>query len=156
MEKFLEYLQEAQKITRTIDHMLYVTFPLIKDKRLLLKILSESKKAIAYCINAILQYEYLYKRINLYKDAKSNFRIFRDICAKRYGINGNEIKHILDLFELVERHNQSSMEFMKEDKIIILSENMRQNALSLEKTKEFLSLTKNILEKTQKGIKPNF
>lgn len=136
--------------------MLYVTFPLIKDKRLLLKILSESKKAIAYCINAILQYEYLYKRIKLYKDAKSNFRTFRDKCAKRYVINDNQISTILDLFELVERHKQSSFEFIKEDKIIILSENMKQDALSLDKTKEFLSLTKNILEKTKKGINPNF
>lgn len=156
MEKFLEYLEEAQKITRAIDHMIYVTFPLVKDKRLLLKVISEAKKAIAYCINAILQYEYLYKRIKLYKDAKSNLRTFRDKCAHRYDIGEMQVKAILNLFEIVERHKESSFEFIKEDKVIILSENMRQEALSLEKTKEFLSLTKSILQKTQKGLNPNF
>lgn len=152
MEKFLQNLEEAQKITRAIDHLLYVTYPLIKDKKILLKILEEAKKAIAYCINATLQYEYIYKRIELYKDPKTNIRIFIDKCSKTYGITREEIKNILELFELVERHKQSSMEFIRNDKIIILSENMRQNYITLEKTKEFLTLTKNILQKTKIAI----
>ena len=71
MEKFLENLQEAENIIQTIDHMVYVTFPLIQDKKLLLKIILETKTAIANCINSILQYEYLYKRIRLYKEPKA-------------------------------------------------------------------------------------
>ncbi|GAJ08281.1 unnamed protein product, partial [marine sediment metagenome] len=84
MEKFLENLQEAQKTIQVIDHMIYVTFPLIKDKKILTKILTETKSAITNCINSILQYEYLYKRVNLYKDAKTNFRIFIKKCCPYY------------------------------------------------------------------------
>lgn len=152
MEKFIEYLQEAQKIIKTIDHMAYVTFPLIKDKRLLIKILTEVKKAIAYCINAILQYEYLYKRIRLYKDAKSNFQTFMNKSSTRFGIKNSEIKQILYVFELVEAHKASPMEFMKEDRIIILSENMKQETINLEKIKEFIVLAKNILRKAKDTI----
>ena len=152
MEKFIEYLQEAQRIIKTADHIAYVTFPLIKDKRLLIKILTEIKKALAYCINAILQYEYLYKRIRLYKDAKSNFKTFIDKSSTRFGIKNNEIKQILYIFELVEAHKTSPMEFVKEDKIIILSEDMKQETLNLEKTKEFIILAKNILKKTKDTI----
>ena len=68
MERFLEYIQEAEKIIQTVDHMAYITFPLIKDKKLLLKILLETKIAVANCINSILQHEYIYKRITLYKN----------------------------------------------------------------------------------------
>ena len=71
MEKFLENLEKAEKIVQTTDHMIYVTFPLFKDKRLLLKILLEIKIAVSSCINSILQYEYLYKKISLYKDPKT-------------------------------------------------------------------------------------
>jgi len=81
MEKFLEYIQEAEKIIQTVDHMVYITFPLIKDKRLLLKILLETKIAISNCINSILQHEYIYKRIVLYKNAKTNFRTFNEKCS---------------------------------------------------------------------------
>jgi len=46
MEKFLENIYVAEKSLRTVDHMVYVTFPLIKDKRLLLKIIQELKNII--------------------------------------------------------------------------------------------------------------
>ncbi len=153
MEKFLENLQEAEKIIRTSDHMIYVTFPLIKDKRLLLKILLDAKTAVAKGINSILQYEYLYKRINLYKDAKTNFRTFQEQCAPKYKITKQEIKLILELFDLVEKHKQSPFEFIKNEKIIILSENLKTKTLSVANLKEFLVLAKNILRKIRETMK---
>ena len=81
MEKFLEHLQEAEKRIQIIDHLVYVTFPVIKDKRLFIKILSEIKNALSNCINSVLQYEYIYKRINLYNNAKENFKTFIEKCT---------------------------------------------------------------------------
>jgi len=107
MEKFLENLTTAEKTIRAADHMIYVTFPLIKDKRLLFKILHETKNAIALCINSILQYEYLYKRIKLYKDSGLNFKIFVEKCVPRYGITKEEMNLILELFDFVEKHKES-------------------------------------------------
>jgi hypothetical protein len=153
MEKFIEYLQEADKKIRAVDHMLYVTYPLVKDKRLLLKILLEAKNSIADCINSILQYEYLYDRITLQKDAKTNFRIFIDQCSKRYSITSQEIKKILDLFEIIEKHKESPFEFIKENRIVILSENMHQKIITIEETKEFLNLAKKVLEKTKNQMR---
>ena len=149
MEKFLEHIQEAEKIIRTIDHMTYITFPIVQDKRILFKIISETKKAIVSCINAILQYEYLYKRINLYKSQESNFRTFRENCAPRYSITKEEIQMILELFEILYEHKNSQMEFLKDKKIIILSENYKIKMITLEKVKEFLNLAKKILKKSK-------
>jgi len=153
MEKFLEYLREAEKIVQTVDHMAYVTFPLIKDKRLLLKLLIETKTAVANCINAILQYEYLNKRITLFKDPKINFRVFKEKCAPGYKITYEEIKLISELFEVSEKHKQSQMEFLKDDKIVILSKNLDINVITPEKTKRFLALAKDILRKTRDSFR---
>ncbi|RLG16215.1 hypothetical protein DRN69_01365 [Candidatus Pacearchaeota archaeon] len=150
MEKFLEYLQKSEKIIKTIDHMTYVTFPLIKDKKILLKILLETKTAITNCINSVLQYEYLYKRIDLYKNPKTNLRTFVEKCASRYRITQKEISLILELFEIEEKHKQSSMEFFKDGKIVILSENMKTDAIKIEKIKEFLDTAKSVLMKIKK------
>ncbi len=152
MEKFIEYLAEAERIIKTADHLVYITFPLVKDKKLLLKILSETKIVITNCINSILQYEYLYKRIRLYKDPKTNFRTFREKCAPRYKITKEEIEMIIELFEIVENHKQSSFEFVKNEKIIILSENLEQKSLTVEKIKEFLLIAKNVLKKSKEVI----
>ena len=154
MEKFLQNIQEAEKTIRTVDHMIYVTFPLIKDKRLLLKIILETKTAIANCINSILQYEYLYKRINLYKDPLSNFRTFKDKCAPRYEITGEEVKLVLELFDIVEKHKKSAMEFIRREKVVILSESLEQKTISVEKAKEFILLAKSILNKTKGKFNP--
>jgi len=152
MEKIIESLSSAEKNLQTIDHMVYITFPLIKDKRLLLKVLQEIKNIIASCINAILQHEYLYKRIRLFKDSQENFRIFTEKSAPRYDITRDEIKNIREVFDFAERHKESPLEFIKGDKVIILSENMAATTLSLEKTKGFLILAKDILRKTKQGM----
>ncbi|MCK4552688.1 hypothetical protein KAT80_00600 [Candidatus Pacearchaeota archaeon] len=152
MDKFLENLEEAHKIISIADHMLYVTFPLIQDKKLLLKILLDTKIAISKCISSVLQYEYLYKRIKLCNDPKTNFRTFTEKCAKRYNITEQEIRLIAELFDVVEEHKKSSMEFMKNEKIVILSQNLQQKIVTIEKVKEFLILAKNILEKIKKTV----
>jgi len=152
MEKFLENIYVAEKSLRTVDHMVYVTFPLIKDKRLLLKIIQELKNIITNCITSILQHEYLYKRISLYKDSQENFGTFSERCAPRYGITRDEIKTIRELFDFIERHKESPFEFIKDEKLVILSNGMAPKTLSLEKTKEFLFLAKEILRKTKESL----
>ncbi len=156
MEKIVESLVEAEKILQTADHLVYVTFPLIKDKRLLLKILQETKRAVAICINSVLQYEYLFKRINLYKDPKINFRVFIEKCAPAYSITKEESNLILELFDFAEKHRESPFEFIKDGKVVILSNGLKPIILTLEKTKEFLLVAKNILKKTKEIFKKNF
>ncbi|MDP3992162.1 MAG: hypothetical protein Q8P79_01480 [Nanoarchaeota archaeon] len=156
MEKFLENIYVAEKNLRTVDHIIYVTFPLIKDKRLLLKVIQEIKGIITGCITSILQYDYLYKRVRLYKDSRENLKTFTEKCAPRYNIGKNEIKLISELFEFVETHKKSPFEFVKDEKIVILSENSKPTTLSLEKTKEFLIMAKDILRKTKEGMKNHF
>ena len=153
MEKFLENLAEAEKTIRMTDHMIYVTFPLIKDKRLLFKILHDIKNIIALCINSILQYEYLFKRIRLSKDSKLNLNIFIEKCAPKYGITKEEIALILELFDFVERHKESPFEFIKDEKLVVLSDNFRVKTMTIDKTKSFMIVAKGILKKTKETIK---
>jgi len=155
-EKFIEYMEKAEKTIQTVDHMVYVTFPLVKDKNLLLKILTETNLAVLNIVNAILQYEYLYKRIDLTKDARSNLRLFTEKCAPRYSITSEEVKLILELLDLSKKHRESPFEFIKEEKVVILSENMHQSTLSLEKVKEFIIMGKSILGKTKDVMKKRY
>ena len=128
---FLAYLEKSEKIIRTIDHLVYVTFPLIKDKRLLLKILLEEKEAVINCINSVLQYEYLHKRISLHEDSTENFIIFREKCAPKYSISREEINLISELFALVKVHNESDFEFYRREKVIMLSGNLKTKISAL-------------------------
>ncbi|MBR9702042.1 hypothetical protein GOV13_03910 [Candidatus Pacearchaeota archaeon] len=149
MQKFIEYLEEAGKIIQTVDHLVYMTLPIVNDKRLLLKIVKETKTAVSNCINSILQYEYLYKRIRLHSSPKTNFKTFVEKCAPKYRITGEEIRTILELFDIVESHMQSPFEFVRGDKLVIMSNNSTHKTITVEKAKEFIVTSKNILKKAE-------
>ena len=152
-EKFIESLDKAAIVLKTADHMLYMTYPLIKEKRLLLKILNETYLAVLNVVNAILQYEYLYKRITLYKDAKTNFTIFKQRCAPRYGITEEEVANITELFNLTEKHKKSPFEFVRNDKIIIMTNALKTDTVTVDKMKDFILTSKNILRKAETKIR---
>jgi len=150
MEKpvYLSYLDEAEKKLKTADHLIYMTYPMVQDKKILLTILSEINLSVLNTINAILQYEYLYKRIELTKSGKDNLLIFFTECAPKYNITPTETKKIKDIIHLAEIHKKSPMEFLKEDKIIILSESLQPRSISVENIKEYLLTTKEVFVKT--------
>lgn len=149
MERFLKNLRQAEKTIQTLDHLVYVTFPLVKDKKLLLKILLETKTAVTNLINAILQYEYVFKRVTLYDNPKKNFESFEKKCAPKYNLSNQDIKLIKELFDIAEKHKQSPFEFVRNNKVVILSENLDTKTVTFEKTKEFLELAKSILKKAK-------
>ena len=153
MEKFQENLAQAIKNLQIADHMAYVTYPLINDRRLLLKIFDEIYKSLMGCINTILNYEYLYKRIRLYKENKENLQTFMNKCAKNYGLTNEQIKKINEIITLNQKHKQSAMEFVKKDKIVILSDSLGTQTLDLLKVKEYLLLTKELLMKINSKLK---
>jgi len=153
MERFLEYLKIAEDKIQKVDHMIYITFPLIKDKRLLLKILSELNIILLNILNAILQYDYIYKRVELSKNARENLDIFLDFSAQNYKITEQEVKLILELLDLGEKHKKSGFEFIKEEKVVILSDNLHPSIITLEKAKEFILMEKTILKKAREVMK---
>ena len=155
MEKVLENLQEAERIIKKIDHLLYVSFPLVQDKKLILNAVIEIKNAVKICINIILQQEYFYRRIKLYNQPSINFKTFEEKCSKRYDIGKQEIKLISELFEISEIYKQSPFEFVKNDKIVILSENSKAYSITLGKAKQFLNMGRDILIKTRDRIEKN-
>jgi len=152
MEKYEESLSRAVKSLETADHMVYVTFPLIKEQKLLLRILVEIYDCLLGLINAMLQYEYYYKRIEVFKEPKDNFQTFREI-SPGYGITEYQIEKIIEILKLAERHKKSPFEFVKNENIIIMSEGMKTDVLNLEKIKFYLLESKDILRKVNNVIK---
>lgn len=149
MKAVIENLMEADKYYQRANHLLSVTFPLIKNKNLLIKIIQEIKNSITKTVVAILQYEFLYKRIKLTPDPEKNFQIFEQECAKKYEITQKEIEQIRALFELTKKQKESVMDVMKNEKVVHISKDMNTETLTPEKAREFLDLSKTIFQKTK-------
>ena len=150
--RYFENLNEAERLLKTSDHLIYVSYTLLKDQKLLIKILPEIKIAISKTLNAVLQNEYILKRIKLYKNPKDNFETVKKKCAPLYKVTNSEISKIEELFKIVESHEKSPMEFTRGENVVILSDTNSHLIVNFEKTKEFLQLGKVILEKVREKI----
>jgi len=150
-EKYQISLEKAKKSLQTADHITYVTFPLIKEHRLLLKVLEELGISLLNIVNAILQYEYLYRKIPIYQDSASNFNTFKNLASK-YNISQEQLNKIMEILKLAERHKKSSFEFMKHNKIVIMSQSMETEVITLEKIKDYLTEVKDIIRKAFNNI----
>ena len=152
MEKFELELEQAIKSLRIADHMTYVTFPLVQEHRLLIKIFDEIYKSIINSINSILHYEYMYKRIRLYNNTNDNLHTFVTKCAKTYNLSNEHIKKIREIIELNKKHKESAMEFVKKDKIVILSESLGTRTIDLYIIKEYLIIAKELVLNANKKL----
>lgn len=155
IKNLLNELSEIEKSINKIEHIIYVSYPLIQEKKLLLKILEDIKTAVARIISIILQYDAAYKKIKLQEDPRGNLRTFIEKCAPRYEISREQIRQIFNLLDLVKQHQDSSMEFKRHEKIVILSEYSPPKTITLEEIKVFSSLLKDIFTKTSKILKPS-
>jgi hypothetical protein len=141
--------EEAKRMIKTADHMIYVTYPILRENRLLIRILEQIDNAVFSIISVIMQHEYSYKRIKIYNDSRINLETFETKCAPRYGLSSEYIKGIKELFELIEKHKKSPMEFVRQNKFIIMSDDLRTDNITLEKLKFFLAIAKDLLRKTE-------
>jgi len=149
MENHLENLSKAVKNIRIADHMIYITYPVIKDKRLLIKALEHINDSVVCIVNSILQYDYLHKRISLYPDSKDNLEIFLLKCAPRYNITPEEKAEIKEILATAESHRKSPMEFSRRERIVIMSNDLKTTVIDAENLKKYLSLAKNITNKAK-------
>jgi hypothetical protein len=151
-ERYTLSLEKSKKNIQTADHLAYITFPIVKENKLLTKILEEIYLSIINAVNSVLQYEYIYKRVILYNDPNKNFDTFKRTSLK-YNISEEQMKKIIDIISLYEKHKKSSFEFARQDKIVILSDNLKTETLTIEKIKSYILETKDMIRKISLMIK---
>jgi len=144
MEEFVRLVKEANGALKTADHLTYVTYPLVNDVKLLIKIIENLHSAVVLGMYALLYYDRLYKRIGpLAENFDSRYSVFVNKTARRYNINTEVLMLIRELRELVEHHRISPIEFARKDKYLICSSDYRNmKNVTVEKIKKFLSKAK--------------
>lgn len=152
MEQFRLLVQDMNRYFKTADHLAYITYPLVKDNKLMIVILENINNALIKGIEAILYYDRLYKRIPPYpENFHSKLDVFKIKCALRYNFDRSFIILIQDIYELVEQHKKSPMEFIRKDKFVICSYDYKKvNTLNIDKLKSYINEAKPFLEKINK------
>tara|TARA_Y100000310_G_scaffold28141_1_gene26783 strand:+ start:391 stop:876 length:486 start_codon:yes stop_codon:yes gene_type:complete len=148
MEKFLEYVQSSLKSYSTADHMVYTTYNVVKDPKLLMVALKHLNTALENGVSALIHYDYYFKRISYFpSEFKDRLDIFRRFTCNKYNISRDVIQVIEDVRGIVRDHNSSEMEFRRRNQFVIASKNYRLRTVGIESLKKYLTLAKPLLSK---------
>ena len=154
IEKWDKDLEEAKEHFKTADHLIYMTYPLLKDIKIIISTTENLYQSMVCGMNAILEYDRLYKRISMLPDDfESRFNIFKSNSAPRYNIEREHILLIKDLRDIIEHRKKSPMEFIRKDKFVIADGLYRMKTLTYEKVKDFVNKAKPFVIKVNKILK---
>ena len=148
MEKFQELRDSASKKLQIADYVLTMTYPLVKDPKLLLSVVENLFLAYSYSISSLLHYERLFKRIPPFPDDfSSRLDLFVDRCMGRYDIDSENMKIIRDLKEIIVAHKKSPVEFSRKDSFVICDGNYQFRTISSSTVKGYVEKAKLFIKK---------
>jgi hypothetical protein len=146
MERFQELRAQAVRHAEVADHMLAVTYPTLQDPKLLVTILENVYESMLAAADSLLQYELLFKRINLYGDSvDERLRMFRHLAAK-HEIDPRFVKAIEQLREIMREHKESPMEFSRSDHFVMYTDDAGVKTLSPDSIKSYIPLAKEFIK----------
>ncbi|MBS3150419.1 hypothetical protein J4425_01265 [Candidatus Woesearchaeota archaeon] len=150
MENVRFLLEEANKLINRADHLLYITYPLVKDNKIIINIAENINSGVITAMEALLAYDKLYKRIPPYSnDFTIKFEMFKSKVVPRYNIEREYVVLISDLKNFMDNRKKSGTEFVKEDKFVIFRQN-KVDTLSFDKIKQNLNSSKGFLSRVNR------
>lgn len=138
MEELKQLIAEANREFKKADHLAYVTYPMVRETKLLYVIAEVLYNSLSKGVEAMLAYERLYKRIPLVPGSKeTELELFKDVAA-RYGFSRNAVLMMMDLKALMNAKKEAPVEFVRQDKFVICDEEYGMNVLDLQKIKGYI------------------
>ncbi|MEK6948822.1 MAG: hypothetical protein AABX34_01280 [Nanoarchaeota archaeon] len=148
MEKFNELMESAEKKLNFADYILSMTYPLVKDPKLLLSVAENMFLAFNYSLTSLLYYERHFKRIPPFQDNFSlKLQLFKDECAERYGIGNEQLKAMQELKEILIAHKKSPIEFPRKESFMIFNESYEAKTLTQDLLKDYIKKAKLFIKK---------
>ena len=156
LKEFLDGLIEAEKSWQNADHLIYVTYGVVKDDKLILRALENLIDSVIKAVSVVLKFEYFFKKIELSKDTRRNLETFFNKLGRKYGLNKEDEKVIRELIFVGKKHKESSVEFSGKGRVVILDENSVKYEIDSIKIKNFLKISKKLLENANRNFREIF
>jgi hypothetical protein len=143
MEKFLELRAKALEYLKNAEQGARFTYPLVRDNKVLLSVVNNIFMCITCTMGSILYYEMMQKRVPVFTDNfESKYQLMRTHVMERYSFDREYLRLARDLKDIIIAHNKSPIEFSREGKFVICTENYEMKEISLDSVKKALIKTK--------------
>jgi len=153
-EKHMQLLQFAKKEIEVADHLLYMTYPMIKETKFLLAITDHIIKSGRAALQALLEFERLYKRIEAFpNNFAMEISIFRQKVESRYNFDPKFYRLLTKLLEVQKFDQNSTVRFRRGDRYILTSSNYEMTIIDINSVKRYSSLTRKFVDLVEGIIK---
>jgi hypothetical protein len=154
MEKHEVALAQAQKDIQIADHMLQVTYKLVKEPKMLLAVMERIRSSLNNSVAAILYHERYWKRIPPFpENSQAMLDVFKARCARRYHFSPTYLSLIIDVNEVLREHRESPIEFRRNDTFVICSPNYRMKIVAVEDIKKYIEKAKSFVSEAERMVK---
>ncbi|MFA5406625.1 MAG: hypothetical protein WC307_04690 [Candidatus Nanoarchaeia archaeon] len=137
-------VSSALEELRLADHMLYVTFPLLDDKRVFLNAVNHLGNAIKIVIRDFMRLETDYKRLSFMPSEDLLINEFVSKYATRLGLS-TFIEMIKSVTSFNNVRSRSSIKLKKNEKFIVISPEYSMVVLSIGEAKSFVRQAKDFI-----------
>jgi len=131
-----EFLNKAIVQWKTARHLLDVTYPLVKDSKLFLGIISNISTSLEACIDSLLHKELESNNIEPYQE-KDKIQIFHSIITKKHNIPTKHSNLAMQLKDIIKVHQKSPIEFERKERMVICDNDYNMTIISVNELKKF-------------------
>jgi len=153
MEEFQVLRDKALQKIKVADHMIFMTYPVLKDPKLLLAIVENVFASLDYGVGALLHHERLFKRIPPFNDTfSSRLEVFKNKMIPKYNFSRNYISLITDVKSILSEHKSSPVSFIRKDKFVICSPTYSMKTIDVNLVKKYIFESKILLNQINKIV----
>ena len=153
MEEFQVLRDKALQKIRIADHMLFMTYPAVKDPKLLLAIVENIFISLDSGIGALLHHERLFKKIPAFNDTfPSRLEMFRSKIVPKYNFSRSQVNLVTDVKSILTEHKSSPVSFIRKDKLVICSPSYSMKTIDVNLVKKYIFESKILLNQINKIV----
>lgn len=134
-----EAFERARILLRNADHMLVMTFPLVKDPKLLMAVAENLFQANMEATRAVLLHERTQGLPPFHDSTDMIIHTFQTSCSKKHGLTAELLTELKDLSSA---RKSAPMEFARKGMYVIAAQDYTMKTLSERQMKEFVSRSK--------------
>ncbi|MBS3064982.1 MAG: hypothetical protein J4451_00585 [DPANN group archaeon] len=145
-QRYEELLFAARKEMSVADHLLYVTYPVVKESKFLLSIASKIATSARLALQALLEYEKMNNSIMDYPQSfVSQMSLYKRVIEPKYRLDSTFHRLMQRLFEIYQSNKSSVVKFKRGDSYILASKDYTLSVLDYETVKKYANVTKKFI-----------
>jgi len=148
MENYQELINKAQKEIDSSDHLLFVTYNIVKDSKFVFSVTNQLIDAVKYALEALLEFERKSKLIEPYPK-QFNFMVetFKKKVAERREFEEKTLIFLNKLVSMEQTIDSSSLNFRRGDTYVLADEDFGTQSIELQTIKSYFSSAQEFVSK---------